>query len=79
MKPNNIYRICVDEDTKEVIILGVDNTETRYQFPTIDNAYDYVENIKAKCEKNKINMEVYNDIDEAKSNGRLHDVRNRSN
>jgi hypothetical protein len=79
MNLNNIYRICVIEELGQVILIGVDNTETAIQFPTLNDAWNYANNIKKFCKEKNINMEVYNGLDEAESNRRLHDVRNSRN
>ena len=79
MNLNNIYRICVIEDLNQVILIGVDNTETLMSFPSSKDAFNYADSIKQLCKTNNINMEVYNGLDEAESNRRLHDVRNRRN
>lgn len=80
MNPNNLYRIYVDKETKEVVMLSVNNIESRYPaFDTIEDAYKFAHNLQKICLEAKINMEVYNGLDEAKSDRRLHDVRNSSN
>lgn len=80
MNPNNLYRIYVDQETKEVVMLSVNNIESRYPaFDTLEDAYKFVHNLQKICLDAKINMEVYNGLDEAKGDRRLHDVRNGSN
>lgn len=68
MNPNYIYRIYIDRDAKEVVILSVNNIETRTPpFKDLEEAYNYAYKLKEMYYSSKINVEVYDGLDEAKS------------
>lgn len=68
MNPYDIYRIYVEKETNDVVILGVNNTEFRQHFDNFTDAYTYACEFQQICKQSNILTEVYNGIDEAKDN-----------
>lgn len=66
MNPYDIYRIYVEKETNDVVVLGVNNTEFRTHFDDINQAVEYAYSLKQICKDSNILTEVYNGIDEAK-------------
>lgn len=69
MNPSNVYRLYIDEAKNQVVVLGVNNITTAY--PSCENlqeAYNLAYELKEQCLKQKICVEVYHGIDEAKGN-----------
>lgn len=68
MNPNNIYRIYINKESNQVVVLSVDNRVTEYPpCNTLEGAYALAHNMQKMCEEASICVEVYDGIDEAKN------------
>lgn len=76
-KPQEIFSMYTDD--LKLNILYVNKKVSTISCKTKEELNALIKHIKDEAKKHLINLEVYNGLDEAKSNRRLHDLCDRSN